>query len=82
MNFQWTRGRVLWVAVMATAALAGAFGVYREFGLSWATLIVVAVGAGCVVAMVYLWRVADETTKKLDSLQNERRQRQSGTEQP
>jgi len=82
MNIQWTQGRVLWVAVIAVTALAGAFWVYRVSTLSWATLVIVVVGAGCVAVMVYMWRVADETTKKLDSLQNERRRSHSGTEQP
>jgi hypothetical protein len=72
MSILRTRGRVWLAAASGVAALVVGLWTYRQSGLSWVTLAVTIVGAGCVAAMIILWRASDETAKTLDALRNDR----------
>lgn len=66
MNRLWNQGRVWALLAFGVALIALAAWVFQRTGLSWVTLAVVVIAAGCVVAMVYLWWVSARTARTLD----------------
>ena len=65
------RARIL--MVMGAAMIVLIVWAYQLSGLSWITIAIAAIAAGCVTAMAYLWWVSSRTARTLDDLRSTRK---------
>jgi predicted lysophospholipase L1 biosynthesis ABC-type transport system permease subunit len=82
MNRLWRRGRVWMLLAIGAALIALATWTLQRTGLSWITIAVAVIAAGCVAAMGYLWWVSARTARTLDETRIARSPTKPKTRQP